>query len=249
MHACVCMCICMYVRTYVRTYVGRYVCMYIGMYVSIYISIYLYVSIYLCTCVSVCPCVCVSVCLCARLSVSLSLSKDDTQRKDAPSRRKGKAKAKPQNPSTSNSPETASNGNAHDLNCVSTVIIGDSIISKVQGWRMSDNSNRISVKSFSGAKVEDMSHYIKPTLAHSPDNVILHIGTNNLKKDNPDVLCNKIETLCKAIQKESPNTKLALSEITPRHDFKDASNAREQVNKKLEALCGAKNFLLLNILL
>ena len=52
--------------------------------------------------------------------------------------------------------------------------------------------------------------------------------------------CNKIETLCKAIQKESPNTKLALSEITPRHDFKDASNAREQVNKKLEALCGAQ---------
>ena len=108
---------------------------------------------------------------------------------------------------------------------------------------MNDNSNRISV--ISGAKVEDMSHYIKPTLAHSPYNVILHIGTNNLKKDSPDIVCNKIETLGEAIQKERPNTKLALSEITPRHDFKDASNAREQVNEKLEAICVAKKLSLI----
>lgn len=131
--------------------------------------------------------------------------------------------------------------NGNGSNRTNTVILGDSIISKLEGWRMSNNSNRISVKSFSGAKVEDMFHYIKPTLSHSPDKIILHIGTNNLKSDNPDSLCTKIENLCKTVLKECPNTKLGLSEITPRHDYKGASNVREKVNKNLQSFCCANN--------
>ena len=42
-----------------------------------------------------------------------------------------------------------------------TVIIGDSIVSKLSGWKMSDKTNRIRIRAFSGSKVEDMSDYIK----------------------------------------------------------------------------------------
>ena len=49
---------------------------------------------------------------------------------------------------------------------------------------MSDKSNRITVKSFPGSKVDDMRDYVKPFLKANPDNLILHIGTNNLKSDD-----------------------------------------------------------------
>lgn len=71
-------------------------------------------------------------------------------------------------------------------NRLNTVIIGDSVISRIEGWRLSTDNRRVSVKSFSGAKVEDMSHYVKPTLTHAPDEIIIHVGTNNLKKESPE---------------------------------------------------------------
>ena len=133
-------------------------------------------------------------------------------------------------------------GTGNTFSRSSTDIAGDSIINNVMGWRMSTSTERVSVKSYSGATVEDMFYHIKPTLSHSPDKIILQIGTNNLKKDNPDVICKKIEELCNIIRKDCPKTKIALSEITPRNDFKDARNAREQVNNKLQSLCNSQNF-------
>ena len=55
----------------------------------------------------------------------------------------------------------------------SAILIGDSIISKISGWKMSDKSNKISVRAFSGSKVEHVAHYIKSTLNTWPDSVIL----------------------------------------------------------------------------
>ena len=127
-------------------------------------------------------------------------------------------------------------GTGNTFSRSSTDIAGDSIINNVMGWRMSTSTERVSVKSYSGATVEDMFYHIKPTLSHSPDKIILQIGTNNMKKDNPDVICKKIEELCNIMRKDCPKTKRALSEITPRNDFKDARNAREQVNNKLQSL-------------
>ena len=36
------------------------------------------------------------------------------------------------------------------------------------------------MKSFSGAKTRDMQDYVKPTLLENPDQIIVHIGTNDL---------------------------------------------------------------------
>ena len=56
---------------------------------------------------------------------------------------------------------------------------GDSILRNVQGWRLSGKKD-VKVHSFSGAKIADMNHHIVPLLERKPDEVILHIGTNDI---------------------------------------------------------------------
>ena len=36
------------------------------------------------------------------------------------------------------------------------------------------------MKSFSGAKIRDMQDYVKPTLRENPDQIIVHVETNDL---------------------------------------------------------------------
>ena len=68
----------------------------------------------------------------------------------------------------------------------SITIVGDSIIKDCQAFkikkRLTKNEN-IYVKSFPGATMEDMKDYVRPTVRHQPDLIILMIyGTINLPK-------------------------------------------------------------------
>ena len=49
----------------------------------------------------------------------------------------------------------------------------------MRGWLLSRHKY-VRVYSFSGADTTDMNDFIKPLLKRRPDEVILHIGTNNL---------------------------------------------------------------------
>ena len=62
-----------------------------------------------------------------------------------------------------------------------TVICGDSIVKNVRGWELSGAANKVVVKSSSGATTSDMEDYLKPIIRKEPENVILHVGTNDLK--------------------------------------------------------------------
>ena len=44
-----------------------------------------------------------------------------------------------------------------------TVILGDSIIKDVKGWELTDDSNKVAVKSFCGATTNQMKWHVKPT--------------------------------------------------------------------------------------
>ena len=61
-----------------------------------------------------------------------------------------------------------------------TVILGDSIVKDMKGWKLSDDKN----KHFSGAKTKDMESYIIPTLEQNPETIIIHSGTNDLKNES-----------------------------------------------------------------
>ena len=66
--------------------------------------------------------------------------------------------------------------------CKRAYIIGDSILKHVQGYEISKSLEncKTNLKSFSGAKVRVMQDYIKPALRQNPDQIIVHVGTNDL---------------------------------------------------------------------
>ena len=64
-------------------------------------------------------------------------------------------------------------------------IAGDAIIQHVQGWDLSTNDKDIGVKSFSGARIAHMHDYLRPLLGKKPDEIILHVGTNNIRDESP----------------------------------------------------------------
>lgn len=128
----------------------------------------------------------------------------------------------------------------------SVVIAGDSMIQHVHGWEMSNSEVSVAVKSFSGAKIDDMADFLQPVIRRSPDNIILHIGTNNIKdKDSPDVLAAGISNLASMIIKKSPSTKVAISSLIVRRD-RNLSMKIKSVNKLLLSTCAANNWQFIN---
>ena len=94
-----------------------------------------------------------------------------------------------------------SNSNNTDVNNIKennpiVYIIGDSIIKDPKGWKMSqqtNNTSKIIVKSFPGATTDDMQAYIQSSVKQSPNETIIHIGTNDLKSTKqPELISKKI---------------------------------------------------------
>lgn len=112
-----------------------------------------------------------------------------------------------------------------------TVILGDSIIQNLQGYKLGKEINqRVVVKSFSGATTQDMKSYIQPTIDNAPDRICLHIGTNDLKSKAPNDIANAIVDLAKTIQ-STCGAEVVLSELTTRKDAHKESV--KSVNKLL----------------
>ena len=57
--------------------------------------------------------------------------------------------------------------------------------------------------------------------------------SNNLKSDDPLVVAEEIINVCETVERESPNTKVAISELTARQDSEELERKRITVNKTL----------------
>ena len=93
------------------------------------------------------------------------------------------------------------------------------------------------VKSFSGASTEDIEDYLKPLLRKESENLILHIGTNDLKMMEPDQLTDSILSLALQVESDSPNTSLSISAILPRKEADQLSENISLINSSLKLLC------------
>ena len=60
-------------------------------------------------------------------------------------------------------------------------IVGDSMVNGINEKRLSQKYGNVKVFHFSGARIEDLNHYIVPIIKNKPDYVILHVGTNDAK--------------------------------------------------------------------
>jgi predicted nucleic acid-binding Zn-ribbon protein len=115
-------------------------------------------------------------------------------------------------------------------------ILGDSMIKMIKPARLQRSTDRkIIVKTFPGAAVKDMNHYLKPTLEKNPEMIVLHVGTNDIPKKNPSDIVNEIESLGKIIV-ENGSTKVAISEIIQREDQVLNTKVKE-TNTLLYQLC------------
>ena len=95
-------------------------------------------------------------------------------------------------------PQPSSDTNSDEMNTKKTVVVmiiaGDSLVKNVQGWRVSKGMKvKTVVKAFPGASFEDMFDYIKPTIKHHPEEIILHVRTNDLKNSDSRKVAERID--------------------------------------------------------
>ena len=90
------------------------------------------------------------------------------------------------------------------------VILGDSIVKNVYGNAITKrvkHRKHVVVKHFSGAKIDDMKHYVKSTQEKQPAQIIVHIGTNDLSSNkNSDEIADEIVNFVKSIKTDENNS-------------------------------------------
>ncbi|XP_048581644.1 uncharacterized protein LOC116613106 [Nematostella vectensis] len=115
------------------------------------------------------------------------------------------------------------------------VIAGDSMIKYINGWNLSNASQRVNVKSFSGARVSDMADYIKPLIRKKPESIVLHIGTNDLRDSEPHNVADGVVDL--AHQIESADISVAVSGLITRSDSEELTGRVKETNRLLRSFC------------
>ena len=126
------------------------------------------------------------------------------------------------NNSSSQAPKQSASNSAQSTDQKPCVIIaGDSMLKFINGRKLSSQTSNQSltyVKAFPGATVEDMSDYTMPSLRRKPEEVILHVGTNNLKFSEQREIAEGIVNLGLKIQNHSPDCKITISSLISRSD-------------------------------
>ena len=87
-----------------------------------------------------------------------------------------------------------------------------------------------------------MAHYIKPTLALKPKQVIIHVGTNDLKTKSPGEIIYNLKNLGNQAKQENPCSDVSLSQIVIRSDDTRLQNKLVEVNKCIQDLCEQENW-------
>ena len=122
-----------------------------------------------------------------------------------------------------------------------TVILGDSIISRVNGLKLSKSlggAENIVVKSFSGATTDDMRHHAIPTSMREPERIILHCGANDLKAEtSSEYVAENIMRVAHELSR--PTNTIAISLLCPRND--QFARKANEVNNLLEDKCLSGN--------
>ena len=72
------------------------------------------------------------------------------------------------------------------------LIVDDSMWPGIDKRRISKRDRKVKIKKFPGATVDDMYDYVKPMLKKCPDNIILHVGTNNTVNESSKEVLGKL---------------------------------------------------------
>ena len=103
-------------------------------------------------------------------------------------------------------------------------------------------SHRVVVKPFPGDTIRDMRSHVVPTIEKAPDQICLHVGTNDLKSSTLNDVADVIIDLARQVE-DTSEFEIILSELTARND--DYSDAVKAVNKRLKQFCQQNNWKLI----
>ena len=97
-----------------------------------------------------------------------------------------------------------------------TVIAGDSIINGVIEERINKKDRPVKVRSFPGATVADMEHYLIRIIQKKPSNIILHLGTNDAENLPSKAVLDNLLKLKPLLKDSLPTCRAFLSTPTLR---------------------------------
>ena len=123
-------------------------------------------------------------------------------------------------------------------------IAGDSILKNLQGHKMSHTA-KVKVSSFPGCTTRDMHDHIKPLLRRSPDEIILHVGTNSLRSTDSPACADEIIDIGRSIKNNHPDTKVTLSTLVARNDNDVLTEKVNEVNNIIRKHCRENNWALI----
>ena len=124
-------------------------------------------------------------------------------------------------------------------------ILTDSMAKDIEPHRMRkslmNTNDKVYMKCFNGANIEDMGSYVLPTLKHNNDLHIIHVGSNDLRSEKTaEEIATNITNLAKFIKNE--NNEIIVSGIIVRNDNMEYDKKGKDVNKILTTLCAGNNF-------
>ena len=91
-----------------------------------------------------------------------------------------------------------------------TLIDGDFILSGLKESKMSQK-RLIKVRTFPGATIQDMKFFVVPHLKKKPDNITIHVGTNNAPHSSPYEMFHEIQSLRNFILKYLLSVRITIS--------------------------------------
>ena len=115
-----------------------------------------------------------------------------------------------------------------------TLAVGDSMLAGLREAKLS-RSKRIKVCYFPGGETEDLQHHLIPYLKKEPDNIIIHIGTNDSSYKTEAFTYKELLNVKETITKFHPNCKnIVISSAIVRTDKKEANNILKKYNNILK---------------
>ena len=169
-----------------------------------------------------------------------NLISSNTQNKLKKKQKKGKKKQKPADTLVRNEQQ-------QDIKA-SVVVAGDSIIKYLKGWELSNGEQNVSIKSLSGATVDDMSDFLRPTIRKKTNKLIIHAGTNDVRHSSPKLIAEKVTKnfTTENFRKESSQTEIIISSLVTRGDSQELAIKVRETNNILKSKCTSKNWLFLD---
>ena len=123
------------------------------------------------------------------------------------------------------------------------VLVGDSIISGVNGKGLSTDKFTTVVRDISGATSDGMANHTILFAEKNLKKLIVHAGTNDIYR-NIDTSGN-YEKIYNYVKANASKAELSFSEICCRGDRRGVMNELKTLNKKIEEFCKSKNLALI----